>query len=269
MASLISALRVEVLIASRVTLDTSWARGGPYNNPFARLYWVTSGGGFVRHHGREFRLQPGRLYLIPANTPSWYHCPRRMVKDYMHFTSDVLGRTDWLERLGCPFEVKPDDPKHIQAISTRLIRVFNSDSPGRMLESDGLLRQLLAPFLFAVPTTKTDTTQLQTRFNPVLVFIESHLADKLTLRELAELMHLQPTYFSNLFCAVMGVPPLHYVRRRRVEQAQAMLWYESAPIKDVAQQLGFADVYHFSRAFARIAGLSPAAFRRQKHLPLP
>lgn len=269
MASLISALRMEVLVASRVALDTSWARGGPFNNPFARLYWVTSGGGFVRHHGREFRLQPGRLYLIPANTPSWYHCPRRMVKDYMHFTSDVLGRTDWLERLGCPFEVKPDDPKHIQAISTRLIRVFNSDSPGRMLESDGLLRQLLAPFLSAAPAAQTVLSPRQARFEPVLSYIESRLTEKLSLASLAELVHLQPTYFSNRFREVMGVPPLHYVRRRRVEQAQAMLWYESTPIKDVAQQLGFADVYHFSRAFTRIAGLSPAAFRRQKRLPLP
>jgi AraC family transcriptional regulator of arabinose operon len=269
MASLVSALRAEVLVATRVSLDTTWASGRPFNNPFARLYWVISGGGAIRHHDREFRLRPHRLYLIPANTTSWYHCPRRMVKDYAHFTSDVLGRADWLEQLGCPFEVEPDDPKHIQALWNRLIRVFNSDSPGRSLESDGLLRQLLTPFLSAVPAIQNDLSQQQARFESVLAYIESHLTEKLTLTELAELVHLQPTYFSNLFCAVMGSPPLQYIRRRRIEQAQAMLWYESAPIKDVAQQLGFADVYHFSRAFTRVAGLGPAAFRRQKRLPLP
>jgi AraC family transcriptional regulator of arabinose operon len=269
MASLISSLRAEVLVAVRVSLDSTWAPGGPYNNPFARLYWEISGAGFVRHHGREYRLRPGRLYLIPANTPSWYHCPRRMVKDYVHFTSDVLGRADWLERLGCRFEVAPDEPKHIQAVMTRLIRVFASDSPGRSLEMDGLLRQLLTPFLATIDPNRRDELRQQARFDPVLAHIESHLAEKLTLEELAGLVHLQPTYFSNLFCDIMGLPPMQYVRRRRVEQAQAMLWFETAPIKDVAQKLGFADVFHFSRAFSQITGLGPAAFRRQKHQPLP
>ena len=138
-----------------------------------------------------------------------------------------------------------------------------------MIESDGLLRQLLTPFFAAAPTEPTDSAQQMERFEPILAYIETHLTDKITLKELAELLHLQPTYFSNLFCSVMGVPPLQYLRRRRIERSQAMLWYESTPIKDVAQQLGFSDVYHFSHAFRRVTGLSPAAFRNQKHLPLP
>ncbi|MBN1554697.1 MAG: helix-turn-helix domain-containing protein [Phycisphaerae bacterium] len=269
MASVISSLRLQVLVAERVSLDSSWAPDSPYNNPFARLYWVISGTAGIRHHDREYPLEPRRLYLIPANTSCWFGRPRRMRKDYVHFTSDVLGRTDWLDRLGCSFDVTPEDPKHIQDLFTRLIRVFNSDSPGRMLESDGLLRQLLVPFFRTISAGQQDVEQRRERFDPVLSHIEEHLSARPTLAELAEHVHLQPTYFSNLFREVMGSPPMQYISRRRVERAQAMLWYESTPIKHVARQLGFSDVFHFTRVFKQITGLSPGAFRKQKRRPLP
>ena len=61
----------------------------------------------------------------------------------------------------------------------------------------------------------------------------------------------------------MGISLITYINRMRVEKAQVMLLTSHDNLETIAQQVGFEDVFYFSRLFKSIVGISPAKYRKQ------
>ena len=81
----------------------------------------------------------------------------------------------------------------------------------------------------------TDSAPLQLwRLQRVVVYIEAHLADHVTLLELSEAAGFSPMHFAGQFRTATGMRPHDYVLRRKVEEAQLLLLTSDMPIVDVA-----------------------------------
>ncbi len=65
------------------------------------------------------------------------------------------------------------------------------------------------------------------------------------------------------FRELTGTTPRAYLERRRLERAAHRLVESDRGIADIADEAGYADPYHFSRAFRRVLGVSPRGFRRR------
>jgi AraC-like DNA-binding protein len=74
---------------------------------------------------------------------------------------------------------------------------------------------------------------------------------------------ITPAYACRLFARFGESSPYQFLVRRRMSVAAEWLAHDGARVADVARRLGFADPYQFSRAFKRVFGIAPAAFRRQ------
>ncbi len=92
--------------------------------------------------------------------------------------------------------------------------------------------------------------------------METHVAEPLSLRQLARVADIGTRQLNRLFSAELGVPAMQFYRRLRLETAARMLTGSSLPITDIALATGFADSSHFSRVFSAANGMAPAAFRR-------
>jgi AraC family transcriptional regulator len=57
----------------------------------------------------------------------------------------------------------------------------------------------------------------------VLAYVEEHLADDITVADLANVACLNIFHFTRTFAATMGAPPHRYVSRRRLESAETMI----------------------------------------------
>lgn len=75
--------------------------------------------------------------------------------------------------------------------------------------------------------------------------------------------------FSRRFRAATGFAPIDYVQALRVEEAKQMLETGDAAIDEIAEAVGYADPASFRRLFKRLAGLTPAQYRRQFAIALP
>ncbi|MBI0329225.1 helix-turn-helix transcriptional regulator [Burkholderia plantarii] len=91
-------------------------------------------------------------------------------------------------------------------------------------------------------------------------YCEAHLADKITLDELAALCGVDRFVFLKLFKRTTAMTPHAWLVRLRLERACLMLHRGTQSIAEVAQAVGFYDQSHFNRAFRRAFGCAPSRY---------
>lgn len=69
--------------------------------------------------------------------------------------------------------------------------------------------------------------------------------------------------FRKKFAERVGESPGHYQKRRRIEHACAAIYQGTHSFKALADELGFCDVFHFSKTFRQVVGETPSQFRRK------
>jgi AraC family transcriptional regulator len=92
--------------------------------------------------------------------------------------------------------------------------------------------------------------------------IEADLARAPTIDELARLAGVHPNHLMRCFKRRHGETVGGYLRRRRLEVADAQLLLGGRPIASIAAEAGFFDQAHFTRAFRRHFGVTPGLRRR-------
>lgn len=97
----------------------------------------------------------------------------------------------------------------------------------------------------------------------VIGFMEQRFADGIAPADLADLVNLSASHFCRAFKVSTGVPPHSWLTDLRVRKAREWLSDGDRPLAEIALAAGFSDQSHFTRVFARIAGVSPGAWRRR------
>ena len=75
-------------------------------------------------------------------------------------------------------------------------------------------------------------------------------------------MYLSPVYISKIFKEKTGDSPINYLIQIRLGKAKEMLEENRGSIRTIAAQVGYDDVYHFSKLFKKYYGVSPLYYRK-------
>ncbi len=84
-----------------------------------------------------------------------------------------------------------------------------------------------------------------------------------TPQQVAREVGLSYENFRKRFTQLGGESPGRYQKRRRLEWACASIYQGEHTIKQIADELGFCDVFHFSKAFKQVVGTTPSEYRRR------
>jgi AraC family transcriptional regulator len=95
-------------------------------------------------------------------------------------------------------------------------------------------------------------------------YVQAHLGEELSLRQLAALMDLSSYHFAHMFKQSTGLAPHRYVLLRRIEFAKGLLKHTRLPLTEVALRSGFANQSHFTVMFRKFVGHTPGAYRTSK-----
>jgi AraC family transcriptional regulator len=92
-------------------------------------------------------------------------------------------------------------------------------------------------------------------------FINAHLAEDVTLADIAAVVDLSPFHFARAFKQTTGLTPQQYLMQRRIERAKDLLAQENLPIAEVSAQVGFKNQSHFTTFFRRFTSMTPKVWR--------
>ncbi len=100
----------------------------------------------------------------------------------------------------------------------------------------------------------------------VMVYVQDHLDDELSLDHLAGVACFSPYHFHRIFRGIAGEPVKEYVRRLRLERAAQRLKTSESPVTEIAFDSGYESHEAFTRAFHARFGASPSTWRETNAL---
>jgi AraC-like DNA-binding protein len=107
--------------------------------------------------------------------------------------------------------------------------------------------------------TRPASPHLSRRLQQMLDWLQEHLAESVSRKDLAHEFGLAPEYINAIFKAEIGISPTQYIHRERVMWAHRLLVDEGLSVKEVAAEVGFNDPFYFSRIFKKVMGIPPSA----------
>lgn len=100
-------------------------------------------------------------------------------------------------------------------------------------------------------------------FLKIMKYINSCYTENITLKDVANVVNLNPNYISQVFKKTTGTTFSHYLTNLRIDTAKKLLTTTNSSINDVSIQAGFNDYFYFLKTFKKYTGKTPSEFRNE------
>ena len=238
--------------------------------PFHSLEFVARGKGLLKIRNQTVPLSAGTVFTYGPGVP------HRIVADAgdppVKYFVDFTGRQ--AHRLLRDHDLAPGtvaqvaSPDVILHLFDDLIAAGGGSSRYRSRICATLVE------LLVLRTAETGTmegavhTRAFTTYQTCREYIRNNALKLHTLGEVAEACHVDKAYLCRLFRRFDSQSPYQYLLQLKMAEAARRLQRDEGLVKEVGYDLGFEDPFHFCRAFKKVFGLSPAAFKRLRQ-PIP
>ena len=227
--------------------------------PFVGIEFVTEGDGDLELDGRSFPLSAGVLFAYGGSTRHRIRNtgPNRMRKFYV----DIAGKqAESMTRAagllsGTPLRMTrvPD----LVDLFEMLGREARADSDLASQVCESIARLMLIKIRQGCVAEKPGIPKSYETYERIRSHIEKHFLRLRAIEEVAAECDITPIHLSRLFRRFGGVGAYRFLMRRKMNHAAELLLEEGLLVKEVADRMGFADAFQFSRAFKRVYGIPP------------
>lgn len=163
-----------------------------------------------------------------------------------------------------PMLLSLDAKSALPAVFSEACSVFEKNPPERDAALKSLVYRCFSEIIAQQHAHGTCADENKKRLAPALEYLHAHYTNPdFYVEELAKCAKMSRRYFEKLFFLEKGMTPRDYIIGLKMELARELLRGEKLSVNDVACELGYADVYHFSKIFKQKTGVSPSEYRRR------
>ena len=255
--------QISIAKAATVTCEPGWSwQSVPARFPHFNLWTVHGGTGSLQVGGATYPLNTGRVFCFrPYSDVRATHDPRDPLRvTYIHFHfRDARGRTWRPPEPALPPVTKAIAAADLFELTCRRISRLD-DLPGGRNEAEAYLTAMLiglrAEHLEPSPTDAGPLAAAER-------LIRERPSAVASVAQLARQVGVSPEHFARQFRRHFGKSPKDYLIDARIARAQDLLSQHELSVTRIAELLGYADVFFFSRQFKARTGLSPLQWRQR------
>ncbi|MDQ2799915.1 MAG: helix-turn-helix transcriptional regulator [Armatimonadota bacterium] len=239
---------------------------GPRRMRDWELVWLMQGDAEYRWGDSQIAAPEGSVVLCRPGATDFFQWDlhRRTRHAFVHFQVHRVP-DDWPDWTAWPFVRAPEEDDILRPLFRHLLTWADG---GDAAQCRLILMTMLTAFQTGQRATGNPAREVwPPAVEQVCAFIAERLdedpATALPLPALAEVACVTPEHLCRLFKAALGHSPAETVRLARLDRAAILLARSNYTVGEVAALYGFLSPFHFSRAFKKVQGQSPSAFRRQ------
>lgn len=225
---------------------------------------------FCRISGRaiDCRVSPDFLITLPAGVESfWGGCPE-MVRGWFHLHFEPKVVVAASEEFGCDLDAVMLQPhRDLRHLVMAAIDLTRKVSPSALVW-DSLMWLILHQLANVARTGRDAIPRGVQQLAPwqarrAIEYMRENLDRDVALAELADLCHISQYHFARGFRNSVGQPPHRYLMLMRLDRARDLLANSTMPVIEVALSVGYQTPQAFARAFRKVCGATPSAFRKE------
>jgi AraC family transcriptional regulator len=228
-------------------------------------------------NGQDFYnfLSPGDISIIPAGVPSHW----RWRDSRPHETLHIYLEPNFVQKTAESCDLNHDQmaiepqiavrDEQLSHMAMSLLYELKAENVVGRLYADSvasvLAIQLVRRYSCLKDVGIRKGGMAPHKLRRALEFISENLQRQhaIALDVVAQEVGMSRYHFSRVFKESMGLSPINYIVRQRIERAKKLLAETDLPIADIALQAGFSGQSHFTTFFRKLVGLTPRSFRRQ------
>lgn len=236
-------------------------------NDYLLIYTLAGLGRCRAADGGEHRLEPHDLVLYAPGAYQDYGVEQTLAR-WELLWAHFHPRAEWLDLMDWPpigprlMKLRVVERGWQEEMVAQFRRVHESMMSSRPLGMRIAMNALEGLLLMAEQINPNRRrSAVDHRIRQAMDHVTRHLDQKLTLDRLAEVAGLSMSRLGHLFRAAVGVSPMEFVERQRIERARQLLMMTSLSVKEISRAVGFESPFYFSLRFKRHTAKSPRAFR--------
>ncbi len=239
-----------------------WAIRDVRNDRFDILAFALSGKAHYQCENEEFEAVRGTMLFFPRGTKhsarSDPNAPWSFISVGFELCPDSSAAAEAFANL--PRYQRCNNAAYLHDHFDQLARTWNRDQVGSRMACRGHLQLLLHQYILATQHNAPSILHVD-RIQPIIQWMHANIGRVESVATLAKRAGLSESRFRLLFTEMTGCSVTRYQNRLRIRTAQDLLASGEYSVSEVAQEMGFRDVYYFSRLFKRMTGVPPSAYR--------
>lgn len=224
------------------------------NRPYCTLTFKLKGRTVYTQDAREFLSDSAHVIFVPAGASYSFRCEESGECIIVEFAAVNTGAS-----LG---SFAFHNEAETESVLTKLERAFTFKKPGfEAYCLSGVYRLLY--YILSQNVSQYLAGLKKKRIEPGLNYLENNYQElSMDTRKLAALCDISEVYFRKLFTEVYGTSPKKYLGLIRMSKAKELLLTKELTVQQVAEEVGFRDVYSFCKAFRKAHDCTPTEYRR-------
>lgn len=242
---------------------------------YYRVFYILDGKGLYQEGKKRKTIQKGALILIPPDTPYQFESQIDLEGIDVSFSLNMTSHP-FIQKLfnGVKRDqlfVLPDRNRTAAILLwVSILKLGSSDNTIYLKNNiDSLAITLFWSILkdFEKEILSRNTKQVESSTSNLVyqakLFIIDNLSKSMTLKDIADHLHISERHLSRLFNQELGQSFTTFIRKERIRKAGILLSDSNIPIKDIAEQTGFSSVHYFTNVFSSEMDMPPGQFRER------